>query len=187
MIPSTIIKKCLRGNQLAFKQAYNSSLPYVLSIVSRYIYDQSDRPDVVQDVYIQLFNNLEKFDESRGTIRTFIRIITVNRCITHLKKQSNKPIVQTLSVIDEQHISTKGENQLLELSKEDIMVLLQDMPQGYKVVFLLFVFDDFSHKEIAEQLDISPETSRSQYSRAKKWLLKHYADSTIINSYGIFR
>ena len=119
-------------------------------------------------------------------MKSFVRIITVNCCLTHLKKQSKKPIIHTLSVVSESAISSEEENKLLELSKEDILDLLKDMPQGYKIVFLLCAIDGFSHKEIADQLKITPETSRSQYFRAKKWLIKKFNNSTLIKSYGIF-
>lgn len=161
-------------------------MPYVLSVVSRYIYESSQRPDVVQSVYIQLFSSLKRYNEKRGSVKSFVRIITVNCCLTHLKKQSKKPIIHTLSVVSESAISSEEENKLLELSKEDILDLLKDMPQGYKIVFLLCAIDGFSHKEIADQLKITPETSRSQYFRAKKWLIKKFNNSTLIKSYGIF-
>lgn len=186
MIELATIQKCLKGNQAAYKKAYNESLPYVLSVVSRYIYEPSQRPDVVQSVYIQLFNSLKRYDKEKGSVKSFVRIITVNCCLTHLKKQSKKPIIHTLSVVSESAISSEEENKLLELSKEDILDLLKDMPQGYKIVFLLCAIDGFSHKEIADQLKITPETSRSQYFRAKKWLIKKFNNSTLIKSYGIF-
>ncbi len=186
MIDSITIKKCLKGNQRAFKEAYNDSLPYVLSVVSRYIFDKSARPDVVQNVYINFFNALKKFDSKRGNIKTFLRIITVNTCLTYLKKESKAPFIHSLDVIEETSISSETENKILELTKEDILELLIDMPQGYKIVFLLSAMDGFSHVEISEKLNITPETSRSQFFRAKKWLVKKFNNSTLIQSYGIF-
>lgn len=186
MIESLTIKKCLKGNQKAFKEAYQDSLPYVLSVVSRYIFDSSARPDVVQNVYINFFNSLKKFDTKRGSIKTFIRIITVNTCLTYLKKESKAPFIHSLDLIEETSISRAYESKILELTKEDILALLTDMPQGYKIVFLLSAIDGFSHVEIAEKLSITPETSRSQFFRAKKWLIKKFNNSTLIKSYGIF-
>lgn len=71
------------------------------------------------------------------------------------------------------HLSKDDFAHLDQLSKADIVLLLEDMPQGYKTIFLLHAIDDFSHKEIAELLEISPETSRSQYHRALKWIKKN--------------
>lgn len=187
MIEKSIIKKCLKGDQSAFKKAYNTTLPYVLSIVRRYIYDESMRPDIVQETYIQLFNNLENYNSNKGPFKPYLRMITVNCCLTSLRKKSKSPLIQTLTTVEENSFSSNNtEEKILELSKEEILAFLSDMPQGYKIVFLLYGIDGFSHKEIAEKLNISPETSRSQYSRAKKWLMKKYNNSTTKKSYGIF-
>jgi RNA polymerase sigma-70 factor (ECF subfamily) len=110
----------------------------------------------------------------------------VNTCLTYLKKESKAPFIHSLDVIEETSISSETENKILELTKEDILELLIDMPQGYKIVFLLSAMDGFSHVEISEKLNITPETSRSQFFRAKKWLVKKFNNSTLIQSYGIF-
>ena len=184
MIELITIKKCLRGNQAAFKKAYNDSLPYVLSIVRRYIYDEGSRPDAVQEIYIQLFNNLDKYDPKRGEVKSFVRTVAVNKCISLLRKKSNKPILQSLSVVEENNLADDSEQAILSLKKEDILKLLADMPDGYRVIFMLFSIDGYSHKEIAEKLKITSETSRSQYFRAKKWLVKTFNKSSSIKSYG---
>ncbi len=186
MIESITIKKCLKGDQSAFKKAYNDTLPYVLSIVRRYIYEEAYRPDIVQEVYIQLFNNLANYDSKKGEFKPYLRKITVNCCITTIRKKSRKPLIQSLTKVEEDTLSDQSEEKILSLSREEILQLLSTMPQGYKIIFLLYAIDGFSHKEIAEKLNISPETSRSQYSRARKWLMKNYTNSTIKQSYGIF-
>jgi len=186
LIELSTIKKCLKGNQAAYKQAYTDSLPYVLAVVKRYIFDESARPDAVQEVFIKLFNNLKNYDAKRGTVKTYVRTITVNCCISILRKNSSKPIINTLSVVEENQLGDESAEALVSLSNEDIMLLLNDMPTGYKVIFMLFAMEGYSHKEIAKQLDITSETSRSQYFRAKKWILNKLNNTSSIKSYGIF-
>lgn len=76
------------------------------------------------------------------------------------------------------------EEPLLHLTREDVDGILQQMPEGYRVVFMLYVIDGYSHNEIGNQLGISPDTSRSQLSRSKRWMRKYLVSHPIIEEYG---
>ena len=83
-------------------------------------------------------------------------------------------------------LSSSDGAELEGLTRKDIEEMLLDMPYGYKVVFFLSVMDGYDHKEIAEMLDIQPETSRSQLTRAKNWIRKQLCNRTNTNAYGLF-
>ena len=129
-----------------------------------------------------IFSSLEKYDPHRGQFKSWIGRITANRCATLLKRTIN------FSMRLEEAITPElGEDSfayLDQLSKAEIGQLLADMPKGYRTIFLLSVIDEYSHKEISELLNITPDTSRSQLFRAIKWIRKNIFPNTKDMVYG---
>lgn len=172
MVSYAQIEGCLKNKAQSQRELYEACAPYVYSIVRTYIFDQEFRKDVVQDVFANIFNSLSNYREEKGSFKTWIRTITVNRSITMLKKHS--AIQYTFEL---ERVSELADDQfsfLDKLSREDIEAFFLDMPVGYRTVFFLSVLDDYKHKEIAELLSIKPETSRSQLLRAINWIKKNH-------------
>ena len=156
-----------RDNQ-AFKQMYDTFIRYVYSIVIRYNSDTSNHQDIIQEVFAIVFLKIDTYNEKKGEFKTWLRMITVNQCIQHYHRSKRQIQTTTLETISysEQPIESSHE----QMSREDLLKHLIDMPIGYKQVFMLVEIDGFSHKEAGRLLKISPETSRSQLHRAKRWL-----------------
>ncbi len=182
MVNTLIIQACKRKEHNAFKQCYEACAPYVYTIVRNYIYNEDDRKDAMQEAFAHIFASIQRFDEKKGKFKSWISQITINQCINQLK-QKNKLAV--LVPLDEKHnVPTTDELQLEGLNKALLEKLLEKMPVGYRSIFLLYLVEGYTHKEIADILDITPETSRSQLSRATKWMRKHYTAHLKSITYG---
>lgn len=184
MVDNSLISLCKTGSRKAYSQVYSACIPYVYSVVKRYIYNHEDTKDVIQETFAKVFTKIETYDSEKGTWNTWIRKITVNQCLLHLRK--NKKLT-LLNPIDESPEQSIDESEVLDqLSREDIDKMLANMPTGYKIVFMLNVIDGYNHSEISETLNITKETSRSQLNRAKKWLKNQISKDHKYQAYGLF-
>jgi len=168
MISQETINRCKCKEQKAFKECYEKCAPYVYTIIKSYIYETELRKDAMQEIFSQIFLTIDKYDPDKGAFKAWISKITVYQCIAILRKRKTLNLFVPLE--DKHHEMSQLEIQLDSLSKNDIEKLLVKMPDGYRTIFLLYVIDEYKHKEIAELLDISAETSRSQLSRAIRWI-----------------
>ncbi len=175
MVDSSIISLVKKRNNAAFKQLYQTCIRYVFSIVRRYITNSSDHQDVIQEIFARVFLSINTFDQSKGDFKFWLRRLVINQCLQHYRQRKSPILFVPLDTINEADNSV--EEQLTKLTKAEIEVHLQKMPIGYRQVFMLVVIDDFSHKEVGALLDITEETSRSQLSRAKKWLQKNILEN----------
>lgn len=168
MVDSALIDLIKKQDQRAFQKMYESCIRYVYAIVKRYLTNESDHQDVIQEIFARLFLSINSFDEGKGEFKFWLRRLTINQCIQHYHK--SKESLTIVPIDSEARMKSSSDEHISVLSKEEIVIYLKAMPQGYKQIFMLVVIDDYSHQEVGEMLNISPETSRSQLHRAKKWL-----------------
>ncbi len=175
------IEWCKKGLERGHAQLYKDCAPYVYSHVKRYIADIDFRKDMMQEIFAKIFINIKKFDPQRGNFKAWIKRIAINECLQQLRKKRPLHEAQTIDtsfdIADDAPLPT-------DLKRTDIDLLLNDMPSGYKVVFMLSIIDGYSHKEIGEQLNITEATSRSQLTRARKWTKNYFINNTQIDLYG---
>ncbi len=160
----------------AFKSLYEASIRYVYSIVKRYVTNNSDHPDVIQEIYARVFLSVNTYDPAKGDFKSWLRRVTINQCAMHYRQGKSPRLVVSLDGVNE--VDESVERKLNQLSTQEVESIITDMPDGYKQVLMLVVMDEYTHKEVAELLDITAETSRSQLSRAKGWLRKHVFSQT---------
>lgn len=170
MVDSSIIELVKQGKHPAFKKLYQGSIGYVFSIVKRYVTNESDYPDVVQEIFARVFLSIKTFDQSKGDYKFWLRRLVINQCLQHYRQGKSPRQVIPIDSVEE--VDSSIERKLTELTKTEIEIFLKQMPDGYKQVFMLIILDEYSHKEVSEMLGISVETSRSQLSRAKNWIRK---------------
>lgn len=171
MVDPSLLVSVRKGDHSAFKQLYQSCIGYVYSITKRYVSNTSDHPDVIQEIFARVFLSIGTFDPARGDFKTWLRRLVINQCLQHYRQGRSPRVHVSLEVVS--NVSTDAEEQFSHLTKEEVMAYLQKMPEGYRKIFMLVILDGYSHKEVAELLAITAETSRSQLSRAKKWLKAH--------------
>ncbi|MFM7023142.1 MAG: RNA polymerase sigma factor [Flavobacteriales bacterium] len=175
-----IIDGCKRQDAKAQDTLYLKYASLFYAICLRYIKDRDDAQDVLQESFIRIYDKVVTF-KSEGSFEGWMKKIVVNNCLQFLNGKK-----KALKIENELWI--EGTEQPVEVTVEEdeqidpavLFKMIQDLPDGYRTVFNMFVFDGFSHPEIAAQLKISDGTSKSQLAKARKYLkerLKEYQKS----------
>lgn len=163
----SLVNESIKGSAIAQKKLFEKFAPKMLFVCLRYCKDRQDAEDVLQDGFIKMFTSLDKY-KFDGSFEGWLRRIMVNTCLDFLRKQ--KQMGDFTSMDDVAFKLEDASSAQNELEVEDLMKLIQKLPKGYQVVFNLFAIEGYSHKEIADLLGISEDTSKSQYFRAKAFL-----------------
>jgi len=172
MSDTELIKECLAGNQLAYKQLYEKYISYCYGICMRYTVSQIHIKDVVQIVFSQAFHSLKNYDPEKAQFKTWFTHVCINNILTHKKKQLRELPIQELNGFTE-YSHGQSENKIEEkINKQHLLSLLKEMPPNYQMVFNLFIIDGYSHEEIAAKLDITTASSRVILNRARNWVKK---------------
>jgi len=169
-----IIAGCKQGKRFAQNELYNRYCGAMLGIAMRYSANKTEAEDALQDAFVKIYKNIVKFEGRRdGSLTTWIKTIVVNTTLSLNKKNKKHNFTEN---VDDYHlkIEKKQENREEEIKtlQEKILLALDLLPLGYKTVFNLYVMEGYKHKEIAEILSISENTSKSQLSKARKQIKK---------------
>lgn len=167
MIEEVLIQGCLRNDATAQQELYYKYSPKMLSVCYRYAKSREDAEDMLQEGFIKVFTQIHQF-QNRGALEGWIRRIIVHTCINNLKK--NKKFSESVDIIHASSISVREENIPSILQAKQVVESIRLLPLGYRTVLNLYAIEGYSHREIAEILDIEESTSRSQYTRAKAML-----------------
>ena len=164
MNDETLVKECVSGKAKAQRMLFDRYSAKMLGVAIRYIKDKERAEDVLQDAFIKVFKNLDRFKHD-GSLEGWIRRIVVNTALDQLRKNKKR---QGDIELDNSFLEITTNNFTEErLQAESLMKLVQALPDGYRTVFNMFAIEGYSHKEIAKKLGITENTSKSQYSRAK--------------------
>jgi RNA polymerase sigma-70 factor (ECF subfamily) len=161
-----LIEDCIKDNRVAQKALYERYCRKMMVVCQRYAKSTQEAEDILQDGFIKVFANLNSFRrESR--LETWMTRIMIN---TALNNQRQK--LYLLPMVDVEIIDLREEVQvsLAGIHLNDLIAIVQSLPDGCRLVFNLFAIEGYSHKEIAAMLSISEGTSKSQYNRAKNLL-----------------
>ncbi len=161
-----LIEGCIRKDARCQRLLYERFAPKMLSVCIRYARERSEAEDILQDAFVKVFNNLEKF-EHRGSFEGWIRRIMVNTALKYYRKLRFQMEQSGLDYSNDEPVMPTAET---ELSAQDLISIISGLPDGYRVVFNMYAIEGFSHREIAEALDIKESTSRSQLVKARKML-----------------
>ena len=163
-----IIELCKNGDPSAQRTVYARYSPMMFSVALRYTNTRIDAEDVLQESWIKVFRHIKSFGE-HNSFEGWLRRIVVNTAITHYRRNQKH---QFQFDIDEVHATPMDIEAFkeLEFTKEELAYAIEQLPKGYGMVFKMYVIDGFKHKEIAEELGIDLNTSKSQLSRARKYL-----------------
>ncbi len=147
---------------------YHRFSPKMYAVCLRYCKDADAAQDLLQDGFVKIFKNLDKF-RGEGSFEGWIRRIFVNTSIEHFRRSvKSYAVSDTEDVIIEDTSLTALDN----LAEKDIINLIQELSPGYRQIFNMYVIEGYAHKDIAEILGISEGTSKSQLARAKAILKK---------------
>jgi RNA polymerase sigma-70 factor (ECF subfamily) len=162
-----IIKGCKEGHAPCQKALVNRYSGLLYSICLRYIGDETKSQDALQDAFIRIFKYIKTFDSDKGSLQAWMRKIAVNTALKTI--QSKIPQSSSLSIDINNNLSIEPKI-LDKMAADEVLAVIQSLPDGYRQVFNLSVIEGYSHKEIAAMLDIKEVSSRSNLSRAKQLL-----------------
>jgi RNA polymerase sigma-70 factor, ECF subfamily len=170
-----LIKKAVAGNHEAQKRIYEKHAPKMLGICRQYVKDLHFAQDVMIGGFLKVFKNLDSF-KFIGSFEGWIRRIMIRESISYVRKQ------QFVVYDDKLYERNEGETNTIssEMDVEHIQMLIDALPEGYKMVFILYVVEGYKHNEIAELLQISESTSKSQLFKARKMLRDKLKKQNII-------
>jgi len=163
-----LVKKCLRGNKKAQKKLFDLYAPQMMTICNRYANRDDQALDMLQEGFIKVFSNLEKFSGS-GSLGGWIRTVMVNNSLTILRKEKKFSFNENIEGHDEE---TSSADAISQMSFQELTKLISSLPSGYRTVFNMYAIEGYSHKEIAGKLEITESTSKTQYRKAKLRLQK---------------
>ncbi|MBR9917132.1 RNA polymerase sigma factor [bacterium] len=172
-----LIDGCVRQDVHFQKLLYEKYARKMMGVCMRYCNSRQEAEDVLQDAFIKIFDKIRYF-EKKGSLEGWIRRIMVNSALKSNDKRVFKFEPGSLDYVQEPTIGSKA---ISNMETESLLRIIQELPDGYKAVFNMYAIEGYSHKEIAEELGISEVTSRTQYSRAKQYLVK------LLSKYGIKR
>jgi RNA polymerase sigma factor (sigma-70 family) len=169
MSDEQLVNGCKAEDAFYQKCLYERFQAKMLGICIRYMKNRTEAQDVLQDGFIQVFRKLSTY-KGKGSLEGWIRKIMVNTALQTLRKNQKLAYQESIDVLEEQ--IGNQEFILDTLAANDILRFINELPIGYRTVFNLYAIEGYSHAEIAEELNISVNTSFSQFSRAKSLLKK---------------
>ena len=166
MTEEKLIQACINEENYAQKYLYDFYSPKMYYVCLRYARHASEAQDMLQDGFIKVFDNISSF-KSNGSFEGWIRRIIVNTALNYCRKASFKK--EQLGIEDYQDKVVKSKA-VSNLGEKELLNLIQQLPEGYRMVFNLYVIEGYSHKEIGVMLKITESTSRSQLAKSRKWM-----------------
>ena len=165
-----LIRRCGANERQAQRLLYDRFAPLLMGICRRYV-GNSQAEDVMQESFVRIFQYLSQY-RNEGSFEGWIRRVCVNTCIRHLEKAKRLVVDYPGDNLPELAIAP---DVISQMSANELLKLLDDMPEGYKTVFNLNVIEGMQHKEIATLLGIEESSSRSQLTKARKYIQRAFA------------
>jgi RNA polymerase sigma factor (sigma-70 family) len=163
-----LIKACAKGDSKAYRMVYDRYGPQLMGVCMRYAGNREDAEEIFHDTLIKVFNNIKNF-KFESSLKTWISRIGINTALDFLRKRKKALFISHISDYN-QEIMDSDIPVEISLEAETAMHLLKRLPLNQQVIINLFIIEEMSHREIAQQLGISEEASRVQLSRAKRAL-----------------
>jgi RNA polymerase sigma factor (sigma-70 family) len=167
-----LIQGCLRRDRVAQQQLFDLYSSKMYAVCYRYVRQPMEAEDILVTAFTKIFEKIGQY-KGEGSFEGWIRRIMVNEALTFIRRSRAMYLETELEKAEREpdydHLNT-------HLEAEDLLNLIEQLPPGYRIVFNMYAIDGYSHKEIAEHLGISENTSKSQLSRARVHLQKMLSD-----------
>lgn len=171
VIHDELVERCRQGDAKAYEALYHRYAKAMLNTSLRIVNHVPDAEDVLQESFLAAFSHLQDFDYS-SAFGAWLKRIVINKSISVLRKRK-----MVMMDIDESPAATiedpVAEEENLELKVESIKTAMMQLPNGYRTVLSLVLFEKYSYAEVGETLNITASTVRTQYHRARQKLLYH--------------
>ncbi len=166
MNEEALIEGCLKQDAASQKKLFLLYSRRMMTVCLRYARNRADAEDILQDGFIRLFQNIHQF-KGKGSFEGWVRRIFVNASLK--KYQAKKWKMEESTLHNHSDVSIE-EGAVSAMSEDEILTLIRELPEGYRMVFNMYVIEGYSHREIAEKLGINEATSRTQLLKARKQL-----------------
>lgn len=182
-----LLEGCLKNNRSSQKELYYLLLEFAMSVCYRYTNSGMEAEELTNEGFVKLFKNIHRFDIQRQSdvfyaLKGWFKRILINTCIDEYRKKQHQILTHTHSE-DIDRPSAQEATALDGISYKEIIEAVRQLTPGYRNVFNLFVIEGLSHEEIAELLDISVGTSKSNLSKARERMKKILQDLTRVKVY----
>lgn len=168
---SSLLEGCRANDRRAQEQLYRLFYSFAMSVAMRYARSEADAADIMSQAFVKIFKSIHTYDSAKGTLYAWIKRIVANEGIDHIKRQSRFMPVE----LEEADTPQINNNVIAKLEVKEVMSLIQKLPPATHAVFILYVMEDHTHKEIAAKLHISEGTSKWHLSEARKILKQQYS------------
>jgi len=161
-----LISGCRKDNSNSQRELFERYSSRMLGVCRRYVSNLEDAEDIMTGGFMKIFEKIGQY-RGEGSFEGWMTRIMVNESLSHIRKNKNMSVEVS---IEKAEYELNYSSTLEKLHAEQLLKMIDEMPVGYRTVFNLFVVEGYSHKEIAEMLDIAEGASKSQLSRAKAFL-----------------
>tara|TARA_B110000046_G_scaffold49092_1_gene54614 strand:+ start:2952 stop:3479 length:528 start_codon:yes stop_codon:yes gene_type:complete len=169
MSEKEMLRGCQANEEQAQKFLFDKYSRIMTGVCVRYADTHEEAQDIVQEGFIKVFKKIAMFS-GKGSLEGWVRRIMVNTSLDYLRSIKNERF--NVDIDDVSYKLKEDESVTSELNKDDLLQLVQSLAIGYRTVFNMYAIEGYTHREIAEELSISENTSKSQYSRARGILQK---------------
>lgn len=171
MTEEELASRCRQSDNRARKELYERYGNALMAICLRYIGDRETAKDVFHDGVIRIFQSIGQFTyQGNGSLRAWLSKVMVNESLGYLRKHTQ--MTQQEVLMDEVPDTQDTDDSVCDIPQAELMRMIGELPEGYRTVFNLYVFENKSHKEIAKLLGITEHTSSSQFYRAKTLMIR---------------
>jgi len=165
-IHKKLIEASKNGDNRARRQLYELYARAMFNICLRMVNSREDAEDILQEAFVQAFMKLETFRYD-STFGAWLKRIVINTCINALNKKK-VDLLLTEDMYHYKHVSDEVDEEYMPLTTKDVQKAMEELPEGGRIVFSLYLLEGYDHVEIAEILGITESTSKSQFMRAKR-------------------
>jgi RNA polymerase sigma-70 factor (ECF subfamily) len=161
-----ILRECINNNPKAQRLLYEKYAPALLGICIRFTGNRNEAEDVLQESFVKIFTHLDHF-RGKSSLMAWMKRVVINTAITMYHRNSKHRSHYDVDDLRDRYIGDSDMSDL-EFTKQELLNVITELPAGYKMVFNLYAIEGYKHREIAKKLKIDTNTSKSQYSRAKR-------------------
>lgn len=166
-------KRIKGGSKEAFGELYRLYAPYLYNLIMRYVTDREAAMDVLHDAFIHSYEQIDKYEyRGEGSFKSWLSRLFINEALMHLRNTKRMAFVpiNDEALSDELAWQEIDEAEVAHIPGEELQAMIAALPEGYRMVFNLFVVEGLSHKQIADLLGINEKSSSGQLARAKQRL-----------------
>ena len=167
-----LIKACLKGNKKARQAIYDTHKGVMFALCLRYASSREEAEDILQDGFLKVYRDLHQY-KPEAPLGAWIRKVMVNSALENIRKKSRRPQSRGQEVMEWDSVTSTDPS--VQMNAKDLTAVIQSLPEDFRLVFNLVALEGYSHREVAEKLEISESNSKVRLTRARAMLKEKIA------------